>query len=75
MKSLNESEQFLNCDVVVINHAYVLNNLSKVVDLVAEYAKKEYFLSVNAEKVAIFWQNMLQKLQTCLLDCQQLRCY
>jgi hypothetical protein len=52
-----------------------LNNLSKVVDLVAEYAQKEYFLSLNAEKVAIFWQNMLQKLHTCLLDCQQLRCY
>jgi hypothetical protein len=72
---VNESSGFLNHDVVLINHNHVLNNLSEIVDLVEKHTGKECFLTETREQFALFWQNMRQKLHTCLLDCQQLRCY
>jgi hypothetical protein len=72
---LNESDGFLNRDVVLVNHAHVLNNLSEIVDLVEKHTERECFLTETREQFALFWQNMRQKLHTCLLDCQQLRCY
>jgi hypothetical protein len=72
---VNESSGFLNCDVVLISHDHVLNNLSEMVALVEKYAEKACCLTETREQIALFWQNMLQKLQTCFTDCQQLRCY
>jgi hypothetical protein len=72
---LNESSGFLNRDVVFVNHTHVLNNLSEIVDLVEKHTERECFLTETREQFALFWQNMRQKLHTCLLDCQQLRCY
>jgi hypothetical protein len=71
MKSVNESTCFLNCDGVLLNHHRVFNDLSKIVDWIAQDAKQAVFLALSTVKRALCWQNKREKHKSCFIRSQQ----